>query len=351
MAGLQAYGRAAGRNTLDPLRFSTELIPPREQRDAWSDWFRPVFDVHPEKAGRGNFLAEYLGWQLGEVTMTRVSAPAARTVRTRAHLRRSPEDHWVVTLCQHGPTELVTKDVRRDLSPGVPFVWSLGHASDSRRTVADRLQLYLPRDRFHRLGTVLDAAVGPLDTPFGRLLGDYMLALERVVPSLSPSEGAAIADAIREMIAAAAAPVKLVPVGASDQMDLARMQRARTSVRRHLRSPVLGLDMLCRLLGISRSSLYRLMEPEGGVARYIRRARLHEAHAVLSKCPDVLISRLADEFCFADVSAFCRAFKKEFGCTPGDRRLATRSMNPAGAVTNDQGTAERADFRSLLGNA
>ena len=50
----------------------------------------------------------------------------------------------------------------------MPFVWSLGQVSDSRRNLADRLQLYLPRESFPDIATRLDVAVGTmLETPIG----------------------------------------------------------------------------------------------------------------------------------------------------------------------------------------
>jgi hypothetical protein len=56
----------------------------------------------------------------------------------------------------------------------------------------------------------------------------------------------------------------------------------RQAVRKHLRTPTFGPTVLCRLVGISRSNLYNLFEDSGGVARYIQRERLIEAHAMLT---------------------------------------------------------------------
>jgi AraC-like DNA-binding protein len=109
-------------------------------------------------------------------------------------------------------------------------------------------------------------------------------------------------------------------------MDLGRLERARQTVRKHLRSPALGPMTLCHLLGISRSHLYRLFEDVGGVARYIQSRRLHEAHAILSHAATTKpISLIAEELCFPDTSGFSRAFKREFGYRPSEARFAARA--------------------------
>jgi hypothetical protein len=110
---------------MDPLSFSTKPIEIQDQRRAWSEWFEPIFDVHSEQTGEAGFKGEYLAWKLGEVSFTWASAPATRTIRTARHVRHSPIDHWVISFCRNGPTEVSTKGVDLNAPAGAPFVWSL----------------------------------------------------------------------------------------------------------------------------------------------------------------------------------------------------------------------------------
>jgi hypothetical protein len=67
-----------------------------------------------------------------------------------------------------------------------------------------RIQFFLSRDAFRDIAPVLDAARGSvLDKPLGRLLGDYMLALERRLPTLTPLDVPALTKAVQAMVAAA----------------------------------------------------------------------------------------------------------------------------------------------------
>jgi AraC-like DNA-binding protein len=79
-------------------------------------------------------------------------------------------------------------------------------------------------------------------------------------------------------------------------------------------------------IGMSRSALYRLMENQGGVTRYIRRQRLLESRVVLSDpgC-EKSIATIADEFCFSDAADFSRSFRREFGWAPSDVRATAQA--------------------------
>ena len=84
--------------------------------------------------------------------------------------------------------------------------------------------------------------------------------------------------------------------------------------------------MLCRELGMSRSSLYRLLESEGGVTQYIQRLRLSESLAQLSNPSNRKpIAIIAYELGMVDPSAFSRAFRRQFGISPSDAREAAQA--------------------------
>ena len=151
------------------------------------------------------------------------------------------------------------------------------------------------------------------------------------------------------MVAAAVAPSAERVAVARGQIDLGRKERVRQAVCRHLRTPTLGPKTLSRLVGMSRSNLYRLFEDIGGVARNIQSERLLEARALLS---DPLttrsISAIAEDFCFADASSFSRTFKREFGYSPSEARSAALSGMELGATPRTRVPSERAHFGELL---
>lgn len=306
-----------------PTGFSTKNLPPARQFDAWHEWFCPVFDISAQSQTGGQFLATNKVWDLGGLVASSVSAPSVLVSRKKDNIAKSPVDHWVLSCCRRGVTKIETNGALLNAPPGMPFIWSLGQQSESERSHVDRIQILLPRDMFRDTAAQLDALCGStIDTPLGAVLGQYIIALEQWLPSLTPDLLPRLGAAVGSMIAACTAPSADRMDSASDEINGFRIERVRQVVFKHLKSPSLRPDMLCKMVGMSRSALYRLFEHSGGVARYIQRQRLLHAYAMLSdplnRTPILVIG---EELCFADPSSFSRAFRHEFGCSPKDVRL------------------------------
>ncbi len=331
--------------------FSTSNLPAPQQFDAWMAWYDGVFDVVPHDSTSKGFSAKSQNWQIGGGMLSRVGAPAIRVERKITHVHRKPLDHWVITLSRGTTSAISSGDATLRVPPGTPFVLSLADALTSERPEDQRLQLYLSREKFADLAPALDRARGTaLNTALGSLFADYLELLERVLPDVAPDDLPRLSDAIGAMVAASLAPEQDRTGSAEPQIDLVRLERVRHVVRRYLRSPALGPGLLCRSLMMSRSKLYRLMDSEGGVVRYIQRQRLLEAYALLSDPSlDRPITAIAEGLCFADTSGFSRAFRREFDANPSDIRAASRTpLKPDARVTRADDAAAP-NIRSLLG--
>ncbi len=323
----------SGTTGFQPVILRTHELPPAAQVGAWRGWFDSVFDLEqPEEERAPGFLAESLAWPLAGMGLSHVSAPCLRVMRTRQLIRRNPVDHWSLTM-GGAETLLRTAQGTVRIPAGTPFIVSLGQELVSERTADQRLQLYLSRDRLEAMAGPLDAACDtPLDGMLGQLLADYLRLLANRIPSLKPEEAARLPDAIAAMVAACVQPSPDRLALAEGQLEATRMARVRRAIRAHLGSARLSPQLLCRLAGTSRSQLYRMLEGEGGVARYIQKLRLEASHAALSDERDARsIAQVAEACGFHDPSAFSRAFRREFGATPSEVRaasLAGQAMRP-----------------------
>ena len=311
--------------------FSTALLPMPQQLDAWRAWYDTVFDVAPAVERETPFVATNATWNLRGVTLSRVTSPANTVSRSRSVIRRNAADHWVVTLSRNTTTRLHTLGTSLEIAPGTPFILSFADQSLIERPSEDeRLQLILARDSFRGIAPLLDGARGIALEPAGaRMLADYMLVLDKQVATLEQDCADRLGSAVEAMLRVCLAPSVQARNAARDQVRLTLMERVRKAVAAHLRSPSLGPDTLCREAATSRSQLYRLLEPEGGVATYIQRRRLAEGFALLSDIGNLMpIGRLAELLCFSDASAFSRAFRREFGLSPSDVRAMSLSGLP-----------------------
>ncbi len=334
---------------MQPIVFSTRSLPAAQQYEAWRSWFDPVFEAVPTDQHATGFRADIRSWGMDGVVISHVSAPALSVVRTRSLIRRSPVDHWNIVLGRR-TTGFSTPRQDVEVPPGRPFLLSIGSEMTSRRTGDERLQLYLARDACRELAPLLDGACGTvLAGELGRLFADYLVMVRQRLPELEASEVTRLPAAIKAMMAACILPSAERMAVASSQIAASRMERVRHAVRRHLRSPALGPALLCRQVGMSRSQLYRLLEGEGGVARYIQRQRLRESQAALSEAGGSRpIAAIAEELCFADASSFSRAFRHEFGVSPSDARAIQLAGLPPLARRRDGLEIEQRSFADTL---
>jgi AraC-like DNA-binding protein len=333
---------------LRPLVFSTASYPAPEQFEVWQERCGPVISLDPVQRRPDGFVARNEIWDLGSMVLSSVVAPAALFARSTAELRRAAIDHWVIAYTRSGTTTTRTGDDVTVAGPGVPYVWSFGRPFDGVRSDLDWTALFLPRDRFSDFAGRLDAAHGTtLDTPTGFLLVDFLGVLERRLPTLTAAEMPSVEQAIRAMLGVSLPQADASASGVPD-LDIARRERVRRLIQANLASATLGPRSLCRMAGLSRSTLYRLFDALGGVAAYIQRQRLRAAHEVLCSPDDTRpIHAIAEACGFADASVFSRAFRQAFGCSPRDARVAAASGAPPPSAIR-LSASEPSDFVDLL---
>jgi AraC-like DNA-binding protein len=184
------------------------------------------------------------------------------------------------------------------------------------------VNLLLPRTRLAPLlagPNAVQASLIPRETTAGRLMREHMLALNDAASGLTPPEIEHRLTQLTRLVAQFLGPADAEDPGVARQALLSSIKR---HVEEHLVMPGVGIDYLCERFGLSRSALYRLFEPEGGLAAYIQQRRLIRAYARLT-APEMRDRRIIDialESQFASDATFARAFRRQFGVTPRDVR-------------------------------
>jgi len=247
--------------------------------------------------------------------------------RTLVQVRRDALDHWVIRIARSGSFGLSTARGLYTIPAGRPFVFSLANAFEVEHPESSWVSLIVPRDTFPGLAYVIDRQLHlPLNGSLGIMLGHYLDMLEAQILDVTEADLPRLVAATRAMIAACIEPAPGTFEAAVPMIQNVRLERTRQAIRRNLRSPALTPKRLCRLVGMSRSQIYRLFEPAGGVARYIQAERLREAHRMLADPSSKRdIHELAEDFGFFNPSAFSRIFRREYGCTPSEVRAAAIS--------------------------
>jgi AraC-like DNA-binding protein len=337
---------------LSPIVFSNESLPHGQRLEAWNARFRSLNDVSVPDPSASNLLVRNENWLLGGMLFSTNMVAGCRFERRAAHLRKDGLDHWVVRTLRQGHNRMMIGGTCHHLMPGQPFLFSLSEPWSSEWTDGSWLSLCLPRDAFPDIAAGLASlGVGPLAGEGARLFADYLLMLEQHLRDAPAERVPLLADATRAMLAACllrnVAPRAVTP----EAVGAAQFERVRALVRQHLASPLLNAERLARMLGMSRSVLYRLMEPHGGVACYIQTLRLRVAHALLSD-PALAafpVAQLAERVGFFDASSFSRAFRAAFGYSPREARTAAMAgMRLPGRLAGPEAEREVEDFGRLL---
>lgn len=315
---------------LRSFRFSTDDLPQDDQFSSWRECWAAAFELSKLDRRQDAFSGRQKVWDLEGLAFSRVHTDALAFTGLAGHARREPLDHWLLTLFLNGHSTTLSGNERLDGGAGTVQLHQLGRVFEGTVSQSDMLMLFVPRDLCREMSHVLDAAAfSRLEGAMGRIFADYMVSLARRLPQIDSSDAAHIVSTTRAMLLACVAPSPDRLEEAGKMITNLLLERARRYVQAHLFDPELCTRDLLRELGVSRSRLYRLFEPTGGIVHYIQRRRLLAAHSMLADPDDPRrIFEIAESCCFPDGADFSRAFRREFGCSPSDVRSGVTHATP-----------------------
>ncbi len=299
------------------LDVSNSALPARDHFAAFRQIYQGVIDVSVASGGPQNFPARQVVWDLDRLAFMRTSLPGEKHTHRQKHLKRCLLDHWYISLPFRSPksshwhrAEIAVPELH---CLATPFQREINHDG--------MLTLFIPHDLFASTATLHRMLDVRLEGGLGKLLADYLFLLDRSLADLKPAEIPYIVEATRSLVAVCLAPSRDRLMEAQTPVDATLLARARRVIDDRLTDRDLTSEALCAALGVSRSRLYRIFEPLGGVASYIRRQRLLRTRDALSDAADTRsISRIAEEWGFIDASAYSRTFRHEFGISPKEAR-------------------------------
>jgi AraC-like DNA-binding protein len=317
--------------------------------EAWRESISVVFDVSPlDHQTLGQFQATVNASHLGNLLLGDLTFSGQQFSRTHARAARDGLDHYLVQWYYRGGfvgqhDDGVDMVVRR----GDVNVFELDRPLRTYASPSQVLSLVMPRalidEAFGGAPQSLHGTVLRSQQALCGLLSDHMASLLRRLPAIAVNDAPAVTQATALMIAACLRPSLRTLSQAREAMLDVTLERVQQHISRNLGAP-LGPDALCRTFGISRSLLYRLFEPMGGVAHYVQHRRLLRAfHALSSPANQRLrVAEVATRLGFTSEAHFSRSFRAAFGMSPRD----VRAMGaPAQAlVTGLASTAEYANW-------
>jgi AraC-like DNA-binding protein len=304
------------------LHFDTRKLRRAEGFDVFHTRMAVAFDVSLQGQDTP-FLVASESRMLGQILISGRSTAGIVIDRSASRIRRDGIDHYLLSLRHHGKWVAEADGSSVANAPG--HVLAVDMARPVREQVADNVTVgfTIPRDELDRRlppgslrhGVALSG--GP-----GLLLADYLRSLEQRARLLQPSEAPLIEKATYNMIAACVAPSPERLEQSQPQVTGVLRSQAKRVVEARLHDPRLTPEHVAAELRVSRATLYRIFEADGGVAAYIRDQRLRRAARLLSDATERRrIGQIAYACGFQSETHFGRAFRQCFGATPGEVRL------------------------------
>ena len=294
--------------------------------------YRELYASGADVSGLGDgFFAEVAGWRLAGILLFDRRLAGVAHERSPERVRRDGFDHFTVQLVVEGLFHLDRGGGFIRVDPGQIALVDMTRPSRNRMTAARVITASVARD-------VLQAALGSTAGLHGRiidedkalLLADYMKSLAARAAEIGEADLAAVSRAFIDLLTVAAGAVEL-----GRGADLRRLEFARReSVKRFIEAN-LGVELTAEVIGdatgVSRATLYRIFQPDGGLSGIIQARRLVRLRAALGD--------LADERSLAEIAHVCgfkseshmgRLFREAFAISPGEYRKQLRATMTLG---------------------
>ncbi|MFB9341792.1 AraC family transcriptional regulator [Aminobacter aganoensis] len=327
--GMKEVKPGLGATMATPQRQEWPFPPGAECFAAWKKAISLLVDCSlPEDADPALFDFHGSSWQLPGAFLHVSGGSAMAMSRTQQVIDERPTPHMVLFMVLSGRVTSNYDGLVQEHEPGdiVVVDYSLPYESQTSGFEAITLtfdKASVPAELQNNAhGLVLTA-----NDPTGAMLGTQIKALAEHIDGLSVHQGQVTVDGILQFAAAAYA----TPTTRERRDRRFLFQRASSTARQSLSDPDFGPDELVNALGVSRSKLFRLFEPYGGVQRWMLAERLRGSlQSILRSTPDHKIAAIARNHGFRSEAHFSRAFHKRYQISPSSvRTLAGESMRMA----------------------
>ncbi|WP_417689127.1 helix-turn-helix domain-containing protein [Roseibium sp.] len=320
----QATDLSTDRKLVACQRFSTEGLSPQEQFEAWSAFAATSVDPGTGTDPKMGFEASADCYSLGSMTLTSFKMAPMKFRYSRDVIRKSTHDPWCIATITKGLATSQGEHSGLQARAGSTILHSYAQPFAGELEAIEYTAVYFSRDEFWDIADPMDKlSQQQIIGPMSQIVADFLVSIEGRAKNLSVPEAAAVNDAFAHLLRAMVNSSSDTAELAKSSVAAAQFERARRFINENLRSPTLTPDAVCKSLGISRRQLFYLFERYEGVAKYIKNRRLAACYSVLTKASQKrMISSVAYEFGYTNVSSFTRQFQERYGFSPSEAQSA-----------------------------
>lgn len=297
--------------------FTTSLLEPRLRTRAYSQWIRPIADLHP--VGDEPMRASIAMYELDQIVVAHTTASPARYVRDHAAIERGQFADCILVRLSRGEVKgSFGQAANVELHEGDIYLSDLSQPIDLVVGHDDHISLLVPKALVDRSARRLHGLLLRRGRLPCRMLTQHLLHLLESV--MEPRR------ALSSVLSQTTLAVLRRCLGTSSRTQGSQLwaETLQGRVLLHIESQLgdeeLGAATLQRKFRLSRTQLYRLFEGTGGVQWCIRERRLQAAFRELCEGHEKSISQISYGVGFRNERQFQRAFRARFNMTASDVR-------------------------------
>ncbi len=332
-------------------RFDSHLFEPQERYDAWRDSMSLMFEVQPREAEtpREGARARVSAANLGEALFGLTEAPAQQFRRDNRLIVQEEMACILVQVFIHGGGSIVGQERIR---AGDMLIIDLAQPHQMLNDDFRNLTLMLPKALSPELSALLERLHSQRiagDNPLVGLIRDHLVTLWSGLALLSPDQAGFCVQGTLGLLGGWLGHDPQIQEQFKEPTGLALVAAITRYIDRHLGHP-LSVAELTHTFGISRTQLYRLLKPHGGVASYVWERRLQQSLRLLLSptLSDLTLSLVAYRSGFTSEAHFSRRFRQRFGLAPGQVRAEFQPLAQDNAALPSPVQDPRFSFRRLI---
>jgi AraC-like DNA-binding protein/mannose-6-phosphate isomerase-like protein (cupin superfamily) len=311
---------------------STADVAQAESLDFWQDIVcRTFFVADCEALSERPFHGSIATAATRQMAISRLRSCAQHVVRDAAHVRRTPEEVFLINLQVSGTGAFEQNGRQVVLRPGDLT------CSDSTRPCEmhytgdfEQLVFYMPRQMMARaMGDTehLTACAIPGESPIGSIVAPFLRQMAAQIGKVQATTAARLADFGLSLVMTALGEVAGGDHEPGRWSRIALRERANQIIDAHAADPELNPSVVAAALGISLRYLQDIFRDGGTTpSDWIWARRLEKSRRDL--CSPALaaasVSQIAFACGFSDLAHFSRRFKAAYGMSPRDYRAENK---------------------------
>ena len=330
--------------------FDGALLPTTESYALWRESLKPLFDARIDDPQAKIFRATAESYDLQQTVFARSTFPESAYYRRLRYGVDDGADPLLVQLYVSGGYRGHNGHREMTVGAGDIGLLDLGYEMATHAEASGALSLVIPRELLPEQRQLPYGGVLSGKSPMGAILGNHMLTVWRQLGGVDAASLALVNEMLVVTVASAFSSLREGAEKALASMpERPRLEAICAFIQHNLHRDDLSPEFLCDRFGFSRARLYRLFAPFGGVAGYIREARLRRCYDELAYPgttgrPRRVID-VAMRWGFTSQSHFSRLFRRAFDIAPGDllamSEALARERDPAMPETPATGWAVR----------